>query len=87
MMTTIKKVMSAVLLAAAAMTAPAMVGAKEITLIFEGQGITLVGEFAGFKDGAYIIVNNNQELYVPAVLVRCEGDDCFEVVTAQVAQN
>ena len=79
--------MSAVLLAAAAMTAPAMVGAKEITLIFEGQGITLVGEFAGFKDGAYIIVNNNQELYVPAVLVRCEGDDCFEVVTAQVAQN
>ena len=86
-MTTIKKVMSAVLLAAAAMTAPAMVGAKEITLIFEGQGITLVGEFAGFKDGAYIIVNNNQELYVPAVLVRCEGDDCFEVVTAQVAQN
>jgi hypothetical protein len=87
MMTTLKKVMSAVLLAAAAMTAPAMVGAKEITLIFEGQGITLVGEFAGFKDGAYIIVNNNQELYVPAVLVRCEGDDCFEVVTAQVAQN
>jgi len=86
-MTTLKKVMSAVLLAAAAMTAPAMVGAKEITLIFEGQGITLVGEFAGFKDGAYIIVNNNQELYVPAVLVRCEGDDCFEVVTAQVAQN
>ena len=87
MMTTIKKVMSAVLLAAAAMATPAMVGAKEITLIFEGQGITLVGEFAGFKDGAYIIVNNNQELYVPAVLVRCEGDDCFEVVTAQVAQN
>jgi len=87
MMTTLKKVTSAVLLAAAAMTAPAMVGAKEITLIFEGQGITLVGEFAGFKDGAYIIVNNNQELYVPAVLVRCEGDDCFEVVTAQVAQN
>jgi len=87
MMTTLKKVMSAVLLAAVAMTAPAMVGAKEITLIFEGQGITLVGEFAGFKDGAYIIVNNNQELYVPAVLVRCEGDDCFEVVTAQVAQN
>ena len=87
MMKMLKSAVPAMLIAATAISAPAVVGAKEITLIFEDQGITLVGEFAGFKEGAYIIVSDNQELYVPAVLVRCEGDDCFEIVTAQVAQD
>ena len=75
------------MITAVALTAPVMGNAKDITLIFENHDITMVGEFVGFTQGAYIIISNDQKLHVPAVLVRCEGDDCFEIVTAQASKN
>jgi hypothetical protein len=83
----IKKTLQSLMVAAAAVAAPVMGNAKEITLIFENQDITMVGEFAGFTQGAYIIISNDQTLHVPAVLVRCEGDDCFEIASAQASKN
>ena len=66
-----------ILAAAAALSAPTAASAAEVALTLNGQGITFVGEFVGFRDYAYIIKTSSGEIHVPAVLVSCEGENCI----------
>lgn len=59
---------------------PSIVSASEIALTFADNGLTIAGEFVGFKENAYVITTTVGELHVPAVLVTCEGADCLNVV-------
>lgn len=77
----LRKMMTAVpalLIATAAIAAPATSTANEITLVFKNHEMTLVGEFAGFQDDGYFIIADGQKIHVPAVMVNCEGVDCVD---------
>ncbi len=73
----------AIALAAMAFIAPTGASATEISLTFEDQNVTLVGEFAGFQKEAYIIVTDMGTLFVPAHYVTCEGEACFEMIAVE----
>ena len=79
----VRNVVSALTVAATGLFIPASVSADEMALTLKAQGITLVGQFGGFEDGTYVLVMDAGTIYVPAVLVTCEGDDCFELVDLQ----
>jgi hypothetical protein len=68
----------AALMTATLFVAPASVFASEITLTFENHEFALQGQFAGFEDAGYVIISNGQSIHVPAAMVRCDGDDCFD---------
>ncbi len=75
----IKTLLSAVpvlLISAAAIAEPAVITANEITLVFTNHDLTIVGEYVGFQDEAYIIIKDETEMHIPAILVNCEGDAC-----------
>lgn len=72
----------ALALSAIALALPTSASASEIALTFKGGEVTLTGEFAGFKESAYIVETDLGEIYVPAIMVTCEGPDCFEFVVA-----
>ena len=78
---------SAITMSAVAFIAPTDVSAAEIALTFENLGVTLAGEFAGFQQDAYIIIANGAPLHVPAVLVTCEGDFCFDIAGAAAPES
>ena len=78
-----KSVVSALMVTATGLSIPTSVSAGEIALTLKTQEITLIGEFGGFKGDAYILVTQTGTIYVPAMLVTCEGDDCFEFVNVQ----
>lgn len=76
---------SAIVLATAVAVAPTLVGATEITLKFDNQDLTIVGEYTGFQNDTYIIVNELGEMRIPAGMVTCQGDACMPVAApAQV---
>ncbi len=79
-----KKLMSALpvlLLSTAAIAEPAMQSPNEITLVFTNHDLTVAGEFVGFQDDAYIIIKDDQEMHVPAILVQCQGAACEVAAT------
>ncbi len=82
MFTSVKSKISPIVAAAVAVASPVGVSANEIALTLANQDISFVGSFAGFEDGAYVILVDGQEWRVPAVLVTCKGEACFETVTA-----
>ncbi len=66
---------------------PAAVSANEITLTLKDQDVKIVGEFAGFRQDAYIIATETGNLHVPAKYVDCEGDECLIFVSANTQGN
>ncbi len=48
----------------------------------ENVNVSIVGDFMGFREDAYIIRTNSGELHVPASYVTCEGSDCLFIVNA-----
>lgn len=77
-----KDMINAIILAGVAIVAPSFVSANDIALTFEGNGMVIAGEYAGFSEGAYIIVTSAGILHVPANLVTCAGADCIEILTS-----
>ncbi len=73
-----------VAVAAVSVPVPTGVNTSRIALTFEKQGVTLVGDFAGLRQNAYIIITEMGELHVPASYVTCKGASCFEVATIEV---
>lgn len=51
-----------------------------IELTFKANDVTVSGEFAGFRDDAYVIETPTGLLYVPVVLVTCAGADCIDLL-------
>ena len=80
-------VVSALAVAVAGLVIPSSVSADEIALTLKAQGITLVGDFGGFQDDTYILSTQAGTIYVPAMLVTCEGDDCFEMIEAATSNS
>ncbi|WP_373635113.1 substrate-binding domain-containing protein [Yoonia sp. SS1-5] len=80
-----RNLVSAVALAAA-LIAPAAVGAGEVTLKSEDGTVNLVGEFVEFVDNNYVIRTGLGDLRISAARVRCEGESCpeFNVVDADL---
>lgn len=70
---------SMILVAATTATLPTSVSADEVALTFLDHELTLVGEFMGFENGAYVIVSDNGVIHVPATLVTCLGPDCYDM--------
>lgn len=83
----IRGVVSALAVAVAGLVIPSSVSADEIALTLKAQGITLVGDFGGFQDNTYILITQAGTIYVPAMLVTCEGDDCFEMIEAATSNS
>lgn len=79
----VRGLVSALIVAATGLSIPTSVSAGEIALTLKEQGITLVGDFGGFQADTYILLTQAGTIYVPASLVTCEGDDCFEIVDVQ----
>ena len=59
---------------------PSIVSADQIALTFEQHGMTIAGDYVGFQDNAYVIITTAGTIYVPAILVSCEGVDCLDIV-------
>ena len=79
----VRGILSALAIAATGLLIPTSVSAGEIALTLKAQGITLIGDFGGFEDETYLLVTQAGTIYVPAALVTCEGDDCFDIVDVQ----
>lgn len=73
---------SAILVALSATAIPSNANASPITLTFPDHNVTIVGEFVGFQQNAYVIASDMGKLFVPASLVTCEGQDCFEIIAS-----
>ena len=82
MFTSVKSKISLIVADAAAVASPVSASANEIALTLTNEDISFVGLFAGFGDGAYVILVDGQEWRVPAVLATCKGEACLETVTA-----
>lgn len=65
---------------ALATVVPSLVSANDITLTSEEHGVTIAGEYAGFRENAYVVITEAGTLHVPAILVTCEGLDCLDIV-------
>ncbi len=78
----IKKVngiLGSMLLSAAALIAPSNVSADPISLTFEEQGFTVVGELERVTDTAYVVMTENGQFTIPFSYVTCDGDACPEM--------
>ena len=76
MLNKVNGIFGTMLLGATALISPSSASAEQIALTFEEHDFTLVGEFAGYADNAYIVVTENGEIHVPAAMVSCAGTDC-----------
>ena len=70
-----------------ALITPASVTANEMALTFEEQGVTIAGQYAGFRENAYVLVTTAGTLHVPANLVKCQGVDCVELLAVATQDN
>ncbi len=66
---------------------PSAAGADEITLTLKDQDVAISGQFAGFKQNAYVIATETGNIHVPARYVDCEGTDCLIFVTANTQND
>lgn len=62
--------------------APMLASASEITLTLKDRNGVIAGEFAGFKQNAYIVETVSGLINVPAKFVDCEGDACLIIVSS-----
>lgn len=67
-------------LSAMATITPSFVSADPIALTFEDHGVTIAGEYVGFRENAYVITTTAGTLHVPAILVSCQGADCLDII-------
>jgi hypothetical protein len=66
---------------------PTVASADQISLTFKDSAITMTGEFAGFREDAYVIMTSAGELYVPASYVTCEGNDCLTFLETEESSS
>ncbi len=62
---------------------PTLATANEMALTFEDQGVTIAGQYAGFRSNAYVLITTAGVIHVPANLVKCDGVDCLEILSAE----
>jgi phosphate transport system substrate-binding protein len=53
--------------------------AEEMTLTSADGSVALTGPFLGFREMAYVIMYKGQELFVPVLMMNCEGTDCLNL--------
>lgn len=53
--------------------------AGEITFTSADGEIAITGEFLKFRELAYVILYEGQELHVPVMLMNCEGIGCLNM--------
>lgn len=85
MLTNLISKCGAVLAAAIVTMTPSMVSAKEIALTFSDHDLTISGEFVAFEDDSFVLMTNMGEITVPAMLVTCEGADCYKSTLVQAS--
>jgi hypothetical protein len=78
---------SAITLSALATVTPSFVSAESIALTFEKHGVTIAGDYAGFRENAYVIITTAGILHVPAVLVTCEGVNCLDIMSTTAQES
>ena len=71
-----KRFLSALAGAAVLLPMATGVSADEIALTLPDHSITIVGQFGGMDDDAYIVITDFAVITVPCDLVICEGADC-----------
>jgi hypothetical protein len=76
-----------IMLGALALIFPSGVSAEQISLTLKAQNFTVVGEYVGFAEGAYIVMTENGELHVPAAIASCEGSACDAATSDTVADR
>lgn len=59
------------------------VGADEVTLRSSDGTVNIVGEFIEFSENSYVVRTDLGDLRISASRVRCEGDACPEIETAE----
>lgn len=72
---------SQIVLAPFLVASPNFAGADEIALTFKTHGVTIAGEYAGFRDNAYMVITTAGVIHVPANLVTCKGEDCLDILS------
>ncbi|MEL6682599.1 MAG: hypothetical protein AAFQ09_08125 [Pseudomonadota bacterium] len=77
----------AYLLSISIIASTSQLAASDMALTFDEQNVTISGQFAGFRQNAYVLLTEAGMLFVPANLVTCEGDDCLEIVKAATDGN
>jgi hypothetical protein len=55
------------------------VQAGEITLTSTNGAVAITGEFLRFRQMAYVVLYEGQELHVPLTLMSCEGIGCLDL--------
>ena len=70
-----------IIVAAAAATLPSSVSANDIALTLKDHALTVVGDYVGFENNAYIINTVHGEMTIPAGMATCVGDACIAVAT------
>ena len=71
-----KRVLTALAGASFLLPMATVLSASEITLTLPDHSITIVGQFGGMDDDAYIVITDFAVITVPCDLVICEGADC-----------
>lgn len=77
-------------LLSAALAAPSLAGADQISLTSFDGTVSVTADFAGFQGENYILIYNGYEMVVPARNMSCEGEDCLQFTTisnVELAQN
>ncbi|MEJ6401550.1 hypothetical protein [Yoonia sp. 2307UL14-13] len=56
-----------------------------MALTLNGNGITILGDYVGYENNAYIISTSAGRVHIPSKYVTCEGDDCVVTLSANIA--
>lgn len=70
-----------------ATVAPSVSSAAEIALTLENQGVTIAGDYQGFRGNAYIVKTSGGIIHVPAMLASCAGSDCLNITISQTTDG
>ena len=66
---------------------PSAASADEMTLTLKNLDVVISGQFAGFKQNAYVIATETGNIHVPARYVDCKGADCLIFVVANTQND
>ena len=77
-MKTVNGIFGSIVVSAAALIAPTIVNADTVSLTFEEQGFTVVGELQRVTDTAYVVMTEQGQFTIPFSYVTCEGAACPE---------
>jgi hypothetical protein len=87
MLKSVNGIIGTMMLGAIALISPSGVSADQISLTLKAQNFTVVGQYVGFAEGAYIIMTENGEMRVPAAMVSCEGTACDAAPSDMIADS